>query len=1032
MGFLLATLGLALGAVAPGSYASRPFSFLGPGLPPPRLPFRSFGADQGLSNLTILAMAQDREGFLWVGTENGLFRYDGNRFWKFSTQDGLPGLLIYAIACGPDGSVWVGTDRGLARRFRGRIQAVPGDAGQGIVTALEVGPDAQVWMGTGQGLFRAVPGAGTRAVPGWTFGPVHTLLWDQGTLWAGSERGLVERTPAGDLKRPGRNGGIGEDRVYALARDPRGRLWARTATRLWMRERASGAFQDLSRFVPPGVPSKGTSLFVDRAGRLWVPAKDRVAVLDGNVWSVCLPRHGIPTPWIDLIFQDSEGSLWVGGVGLYQVVGRGAWTYYDVQSGLPSNTVWTLHRDRRGTLWAGTNQGLARATPSGWRTLPGTEKQQTTSIAELPDGHLVASGAPSVLLEWDPRSLQVATRPMLLRQGDNCQGLGVDWKGRLWLAFRLSGLRVGEKRDGAWDFTAVDLPGATRDRSFSDLSADSAGGIWVTSQSALFRIGPEGTRRYAAPDGVLPEPFLLASLGRGEMLLSCRSTLGWMRFRQGARGLEILEKRQGWERRAPDQIYAAAQDVRGRMWLGGGQGLECLDGSASRGFGTGDGLVWSDISSKGLLAEPDGGLWIGTASGLAHYQEDPRAAALPPPPGKVLAASLGERPVDPFESAEIVVPHWEDDFRVQFAGLSYANPRKLEVETRLLGLEPRWRISEGRLLDFPGLRPGHYRFEVRARFDGGPWGDTAALAFRIRPPWWLAWPALALDGLFLGAGVWGLIRLRTSRLAARNRALEVHVAEATREILQHEANLERQAGDLARMNEELRALDEQKDQFLGIVAHDLRNPLGTISMAAEMLRDEGDPEEIRRTACMIQEESQGMSVLVGRLLDNAAIEAGKVTVEPVPMSLDAAVEQMLVRHGERARQKAIDLRAAPAAAGARIQGDPRCVLQILDNLVSNALKFSPSGTSVSLRVEVRGAETVLSVEDQGPGLTSQDRERLFSRYARLSARPTAGEKCTGLGLSIVKHLVDAQGARIWVESEPGRGAAFRVAFPSVP
>jgi len=1008
-----------------------PFVQLGPGLPPARIPFRSFGIGQGLTNLSVLALTQDLDGFLWVGTENGLFRFDGNRFQQFSLNEGLPGLFVYTLTGSSDGTLWVGTDQGLAFRYRGRIQEASGDIGRMPVNALVCGPRESVWVGTNQGLFEGTREGSFLAAPGWRFGSVHSLLMDRETLWVGSDRGLVERSPAGGWKLWGRDQGLGEERIFAFAQDHQGRLWARSTSHLWMRAPNASSFLDMSRFTEPGIPSQGVSLCVDRRGRLWVPSKDHVAVLDGNSWSVFMAQQGMPTPWIREVFQDAEGSLWIAGVGLHQLLGREAWTYYNTQSGLPSNTVWSIRRDRWGTLWAGTNQGVARATSSGWKVLLGTEHAQTVCMAELPNGQMLASGSPTVLFEWDPRTLRVVQHQLPLRQGDKCLAMALDRQGRLWICSRISGLLVGEKTGTVWRFRPASMPESQFREEFTDLEADSEGGIWVITQSAMYHFDERGCWRYTTRDGTLPNPYTLGHLARGEMILSSRSTLGWIRFRQGEEGLEILEQRDGKYRRFRDPIYFACMDARNRIWLGGGQGLEVIDHGSSRYYCPGDGLVWCDTNRKALLAEPNGDVWIGTSSGgLAHFHPEPMATSSRPPPTRIWEASLGERRLDLYAPGEVAVSARENAFRVQFAGLDFQNPERLEVQTRLVGLDSEWRASDGYALSFPGLRSGHYRFEARARYDGGPWGPSAGLAFHVRPPWWRTWPALVLEVLLACAGVWALIRYRTLRLVARNEALRVRVAEATQEILQHEQQLELQALDLVKMNTELQLINEQKNRFLGIVAHDLQNPLATIAVAAEMLQEEDDPEEIRQTAQMIRQESLDMTTLVGRFLDIAAIEAGKVQAEPVDMSLNEAVGQMLARHGKRASEKGILLQAVLPASGDGTHADPRFLLEILDNLVSNALKFSPPDRSVTLRVEPKGDRVVLSVEDQGPGLSADDRTRLFVRYARLSAKPTGGEKSTGLGLSIVQHLVTAQGGRIWVDSEPQQGAAFRVDLPA--
>jgi len=235
--------------------------------------------------------------------------------------------------------------------------------------------------------------------------------------------------------------------------------------------------------------------------------------------------------------------------------------------------------------------------------------------------------------------------------------------------------------------------------------------------------------------------------------------------------------------------------------------------------------------------------------------------------------------------------------------------------------------------------------------------------------------------------------------------------------------------ELREQNEKLKFLNEQKNQFLGIVAHDLRNPLSGIVLTAQMIDGEEDLERIWKDAQRIYKEGMDMNLLIGRFLDVVAIESGRVRPEPESLEPSTLLKERAYRHEASARAKGLCLELVLPESEPQVWADPKFVAEILDNLLSNAVKFSPAGKAITLRLEGTQHEVVLSVEDQGPGLTEEDRKRLFGRFAVLSAKPTGGEKSTGLGLSIVKHMVDAMSGRIWVESEPEKGAAFRVALP---
>jgi signal transduction histidine kinase len=266
-------------------------------------------------------------------------------------------------------------------------------------------------------------------------------------------------------------------------------------------------------------------------------------------------------------------------------------------------------------------------------------------------------------------------------------------------------------------------------------------------------------------------------------------------------------------------------------------------------------------------------------------------------------------------------------------------------------------------------------------------------------------------------------------LRKRNAALQARIDRATEDLRERERLLATQAGALERMNAQLLELNEQKSRFLSIVAHDLRNPLTGILLSSQILQEQEDPVEIQRRAVLIAREGAHMESLIGRFLDLSALETGTIRTEPGEFSMARLAGDVAARYADAAARKNLRIVVDAEPDGGRVFADPKFVAAVIDNLLSNALKFSPSGKTVWLRVEDGPSEVRLSVQDEGPGLTEEDRKRLFGRFARLSAQPTGGESSIGLGLSIAKQMVEACGGLIQVESRPGAGATFIVVLP---
>jgi signal transduction histidine kinase len=240
---------------------------------------------------------------------------------------------------------------------------------------------------------------------------------------------------------------------------------------------------------------------------------------------------------------------------------------------------------------------------------------------------------------------------------------------------------------------------------------------------------------------------------------------------------------------------------------------------------------------------------------------------------------------------------------------------------------------------------------------------------------------------------------------------------------------------LARIRTQLqvRDLSRVKDQFLSIASHDLKSPLAAIRMAAELLRDSlRQPEHPEDTDYLVDVILRGtgrMRRLISDFLDLGAIEGGRVTLDRVPLELGQLASEAVRDHGALAREKDIWLAVEPAEAPTPVLGDPERLAQVIDNLVGNALKFSPSGTQVQLRTFRTDVAAGLEVRDNGPGLKPEDFPQLFAKHVRLSNRPTGGEHSSGLGLFICKLLVEQHGGRIGARNGPDGGAVFWFELP---
>jgi two-component system, sensor histidine kinase and response regulator len=272
-----------------------------------------------------------------------------------------------------------------------------------------------------------------------------------------------------------------------------------------------------------------------------------------------------------------------------------------------------------------------------------------------------------------------------------------------------------------------------------------------------------------------------------------------------------------------------------------------------------------------------------------------------------------------------------------------------------------------------------------------------------------------------------------------------HAAELMARVRTHlELKLSREL--IEKRNDELQALNDEKNELLGIVAHDLKNPLNGIRGIAELLikTDNMPQDELKEFSQGIYDSAEKMFTLIANLLSVNAIERGAVHLDIQPVPVTGIVQHLVSEYRQRAEAKNITLNLNAPAPEATALCDETALVQVLDNLVSNAVKYSPHGKNVYISIEQTaqsapnaqsaehhdGEYIRISIRDEGPGFSDEDKTRLFGKFAKLSAKPTGNEHSTGLGLSIVKKMMDAMGGDVWCESSAGAGATFVLSFKS--
>ncbi len=1007
-----------------------------------------WGQRQGLPQASVLAILQDQAGYLWLGTQEGVARFDGVDFDSFSV-DGTPELghnFVNALALDATGRLWFGTDGGtLATYSQGRFNVFPtGDEYRGRVIGIQADASGAVYVAFEQsGLFRVVDEQ-LKAVPlEDSGGPASAGALAKGPsgLWLGTEGG-VYRQQGPDwafVPLPGVDGRL----ITALAPSGDHSVWVASDTGQLL-EVTLGPGGASPRRPAVDLPATVRSLTVDSHDVLWIATED--GLFRWRPWAgEKSPQRLVKGPEgiVDTVREDNQGGLWIGtrSSGLYRLRSDEIMPF-GAPEGLPDDATWNVFESPDGTLYVSTNGGLVQLEDGLVKTLdsPLFPTSDTVALAAGRDGSLLIGTFRHGLFQYSGES-QPWRRINLdgsLPQSP-ITAVHEDRRGRLWVGSR-SGL--ARRTDGS--FTALPLLDGAAQPYISSIVEEPSGTLWVATYGAgLFAFDDDLVRQFEYPHE-LPSNQLNA------LHLDHRGRL-WIATND--RGLAVLEGDRFGQVGTPQGLpYALVmwlvEDPTGHLWMSTNHGLVrvATDELAQVAFGAvprlemqllteSDGIRDLGFSGTGQPAgwcDRDGRLWFPSGRGLAVG--DPARFSEGSPPQAVIRRLTvdGEELPLGSEQAVLVLRAGRRELAFLLTAPHFDEPEGVVFRYRLLGFDDRWRDGgTERSLRYTNLPPGRYRFEAAARHqDGGPFGAVAALDFELPPTLLQSWPfrlTLTVLALLLAMSVvrWRNRRLRT---LVAHRTAELSRANQELEIAAAREHAARQLAEAARAEAE--SATTAKSDFLSTVSHELRTPLNAILGLSDLLLATPLDARQQQWQRLVQKAGDDLLAIVDELLDLGRIEHDRLELVARPFDLAQCLQTAISMAAMGAAEKGLSLsfdqspRQLPPAVG-----DERRVRQVLNNLLTNAIKFTDHGeVRVTAKVVERGAELELwlEVQDTGPGVPAGLQAAIFQPFVQAEAPLTRRFGGVGLGLAIVNRLCLAMNGRIELESPDGGGSIFRV------
>jgi signal transduction histidine kinase/ligand-binding sensor domain-containing protein len=923
----------------------------------------------------------DRYQNIWITTLNKgllLWKKDGNILINYShsetNRNSISDNNARTIYEDSSGMLWIGTKNGLD-----------------LFTNAGAGPHSAIFLH-----FRN----NSSNMASISEGTVLSIAEDnKHNLWVGTENGGLNVLNLSNKKNipnnfrhfkniPGQETSISNNSIYSLSPDRQGNLWIGTfGNGISILYSIAEKFQVYkSNPYRNSVSNDHVNTFCQDDNYIWIGTEDGLNRFDPrtNIFEVFKHQPSNPSSIssnaIWSILKDRKGNLWIGtwagGLNKFNYRNQTFSKYYALQNGLSSNNIFALTEGDSGNIWIGTlGGGLNKFNP-------------------VTNTFIIYNNSNSCI------------------NGDYIEAIVKSKTGDLWFEnSNPSGQFLVHFEISNSHFELY----ANNQHDSNSLSSAKINAIFEDSRNNLWIGTDDGLNRF----------------DRNTKIFSC--------FRQDD-GL-------------PDNsIRSILEDNHGNLWLGTNKGLSKFIHAVNlpqvpifKNYTVDDGLQGNEFISRSCLKDKKGKLYFGGINGFNAFYPDSISENHYIPDivitdfylyNQLVSIGKEDSPLKQSitTSKEIIINHKQTVFTFKFAALSYIIPEKNQYMYMMEGFDKHWNnVGNKREATYTNLNPGSYIFHVKGSNNDGVWNETGvSLRIKILPPLWkTVWFKIALI-LFTISALFGFMLIRFNVLRKQKAYLEALVIERTSEIEEKNRTLIDQTEELKATNEKLNILNATKDKFFSIIAHDLKNPFGSLMGFLELLvQNYNKYDETKRITFinLIFTSSKSIYKLLENLLQWARSQTSTIEFQPVDFYLNDVINSNILLVENMLNEKGLSVKV-DMPVNMRVFGDKNMINTVFRNILANAIKFSENSQITVSTIQSDGYAQI-NITDSGIGMDANQMENIFSIGGSKSDIGTRGETGTGLGLILCKEFIEKNNGTIVVESEKGIGTSFSFTIPLI-
>ena len=1059
--------------------------------------FDHFAAEEGLSNNTVLALMQDSRGFLWIGTFNGLNKYDGYNFkiYKNSLEDStsISDNKIRALCEDKNGDIWIGTWGGGLNKFIRNTEKFkhfrhntnnPESISSDGIFSICFDKSGDLWIGTENGGLDHFDPVKESFIH-YKHNPddpnsisdnsIYTVYIDKtGTLWCGTANNGLNKF---DSKRkqfitfkPSENDpeSISGNMVVTICENHFGNLWIGT--------RDAG----LNKFNPstnkftrynnePGNPNSLSDtgvwvIYEDRDSLLWIGNFSKgLNLFDQKNQRFTSYRKNYSDPnslsddGIFSIYEDRTGVMWIGtwsgGLNKYGYEPGKFFTYShdpNDNNSLSTNSVYAVYKDRFGILWVGTEAGgLNRIDERNNRI---THYQHNPndpfslssdfvySICEDKEGYLWAATDNAGLNKFDRKTNRFQHYYQDPNNSNSISNNAIslifcDSNGDLWIGTSGSGmdrLKKGKKEFDHFE-NDPDDPRSISPKMVYSFYEDRSKNLWIGTNGGGLMMYNRNSDDFTFYNCNPNDPA--NSLNSNIISSICEDDNGILWIGTSGSGLNKFDriKKQFKHYRekdglANDIIYGILKDDEGNLWISTGRGISrfnIINETFIRNYDTRDGLQDLDFNNWAYFKDSDGKMYFGGINGLNAFHPDeiiekPYWSQISITDFQILHKSVPigfdflrnhiilDKSIT--ETKLIKLSHDENILTFEITPLEFHNPEKNLFAYMMEGFDKNWIYTDvsDRRITYTNLDPGEYTLNVKGSNNEGVLNETGvSLKIIISPPWWATWWSYILYGFVFVLVFTGSTRFYLNRQRLRTQlSLEQEHAKKLEEV------------------------DKMKSNFYANISHEFRTPLMLILGPVEKLISKAKDEDGQKQAGLIKGNAKRLLTLINQLLDLSRLEAGKLKLNASKGNIAQFVKGLAMEFESIAERRDISLKVVMEKEDIEAYFDKEKLEKIITNVMSNAIKFTPEGGRITVKLTgISGNQVEIIVRDSGIGIPKSELTKIFDRFYQVDGSHTREHEGTGIGLALTKELVELHKGNIFVDSVEGHWTEVKLSFP---